>query len=220
MNPYLGLAVSYLFVFIVIGFSALLQKKHLLSDEGARKFVHIGASNWYLIAMLVFPIETNIWFVIAAPVSFIVLNYISYKKHIFKPIERKGNGNLGTVYFPIALLFLISISYYVLEKPFVGLLGMLVLGYGDGFAAIFGTKIKSKKLIFGKTVAGTLAMFTFSFLVALAIGLIYLPNYAFLMALSVAVVATLVEIFTPYGLDNLTVPIVSSAIVYVFGILL
>ena len=49
----LGIILSFIYVFIVLGLSTLLQKRGL-SAEGSRKLVHIGVSNWWLIAMFCF----------------------------------------------------------------------------------------------------------------------------------------------------------------------
>ena len=46
----LGIILSFIYVFIILGLSTLLQKRGL-STEGSRKLVHIGVSNWWLIAM-------------------------------------------------------------------------------------------------------------------------------------------------------------------------
>lgn len=46
MNNIWGLIVSYVFIFVVIGISTVLQKKNVLKDEGARKFIHIGVAHW------------------------------------------------------------------------------------------------------------------------------------------------------------------------------
>ena len=49
----LGIILSFIYVFIILGLSTLLQKRGL-STEGSRKLVHIGVSNWWLIAMACF----------------------------------------------------------------------------------------------------------------------------------------------------------------------
>ena len=207
-----GLIVSYLFVFAMIGLSTVLQKQRILNDEGARKFIHIGVSNWYLIAMLFFD---DVWFAIIPPITFIILNYISYKQNLFKAMERNGRGNLGTVYFPISLLIVTYISFnntLGFQDPkamqYFGALAILILGYGDGFAAVFGKALGKKKLYQDKSWIGSMAMFGFSFVVALTLLIIFSgASQVFFIALFIAVIATLIELFSPRGLDNLTVPL-------------
>lgn len=210
-NNILGLVLSYVLVFVVIGLSTLFQKKGILKDEGARKFIHIGVSNWWILAMLFFD---NVWYAIIPPITFIILNYISYKMNLIKSMERGGNGNLGTVYFPISLLILVIISFGILDKPEIGAIGILILGYGDGFAAVIGQKYGKRELKYNKSLEGSLAMLLFSFVVAFTIIFIYHGSKAFYLAPIMALLATMIELYTPKGLDNLSVPLANSLFYY------
>ena len=87
-----------------------------------------------------------------------------------------------------------------------GLIAILVMGYGDGLAAVIGTAYGKHPLVFGKSVEGTVAMFVASFAVTAIAMLVVAPAGWLLSALVVAVVATAVELVTPKGLDNLSVP--------------
>ena len=214
----LGLVLSYVLVFVIIGLSTVLQKKGILGDEGARKFIHIGVSNWWVLAMFTFD---NVWFAIIPPITFIILNYYSYKTNLIKSMERSGNGNLGTVYFPISLLILVTLTFGVTNNPLIGAIGILTLGYGDGLAAAIGSKWGKRKLIYGKSVEGSLTMFLATFIVTF---ILLAFNFSLPIALSVALVlaiaATLIELYTPKGLDNLTVPLFTSLIYYLILIII
>lgn len=215
MNNYLGLGLSYVLVFLIIGISTVLQKTGVLKDEGARKFIHIGVSNWWILAMIFFD---NVWLASIAPVTFIGLNYISYKMNLIKAMERSGNGNLGTVYFPISLLILVLFTFAI-NQPFIGALGILILGYGDGLAAVVGKKYGKVQLRNGKSLEGTFTMFVSSFVVALVLFTIYTPS-VFYLAIPVAIIATVIELYTPKGLDNLSVPLGTSLFSYLLLIIL
>ena len=218
---YWGLVLSYVLVFLIIGISTVLQKAKLVGDEGARKFIHIGVSNWWILAMIVFEGEMAIWFAIVPPITFILLNYYSYKTNLIKSMERSGNGNLGTVYFPISLLILVILTFGVINKPEVGAVGILVLGYGDGLAAVVGKAFGKHKLVDNKSLEGSLTMVVVSFVVVTLI--LNLSGYTILTALWVAVVvsiiSTVIELYTPKGLDNLTVPLLSSLLIYLLLLL-
>ena len=43
-------------------------------------------------------------------------------------MERDGKGNLGTVYYPIALLIVLILSFEVFNNPYLGLMGAFVIG--------------------------------------------------------------------------------------------
>lgn len=211
MNNGVGLIGSYGLVFAVIGLATLLQKKGILGDEGARKFIHIGVSNWWILAMLAFD---DVWLASIPPLTFILLNYISYKSNLLKAMERGGKGNLGTVYFPISLLILVVLSFGLWDAPWIGGLGILILGYGDGFAAIVGTRFGTHKLVFGKSLEGTLAMFVSSLVVAVLLMWIVSAPLPIWTAFLFAITASAVELLTPKGFDNLTVPLFVSGFAY------
>jgi len=213
----IGVIISFIFVFTIIGISEVLKKKGILSVEGSRKFVHVGVSNWWLLAMYIIP---NYIFALIPLLIFVVLNYMSYKKNIFSSMERgKGKEDLGTVYFPLSLAVLVLFTWWdgvLFKNPYYGAVGALVMGYGDGFAAILGDQygkhvyhIRGSK----KSIEGSAAMFVFSFLVTIIILFLefhILNGLHFLIAFLVAVVSTLIEGITPLGFDNITVPILST----------
>ena len=105
MNNWLGILVSYLYIGLIIVGANLFKKR---SKEASRKFIHIMLGNWWFIAMYFF---TNVWFVAFVPASFVIINYLSYKKNIIKVMERDEQDGLGTVYYAISLLILAIISF-------------------------------------------------------------------------------------------------------------
>jgi len=211
MNNIAGIAVSLLFVFLIIGLSSFLSKKGILKEEGSRKFVHIGVGNWWFIAMIFFD---NIWFAVSIPALFIILNYISYRSTIFKAMEREDNsGGLGTVYYAVSLFLLAAWSFSGSHSPWTGGVGILVMTYGDGFAAVVGRKYGRRVFkVFGQTksLEGSLVMLVISFIVIFIIlGLTLSAGWHILLsaALILALIATLIELVSAFGLDNLTVPL-------------
>lgn len=207
----MGIILSFSFVILLLTISTLLSKKSILSKEGTRKFIHIGVSNWWIIAMIFF----DGWlFASIAPAVFILLNYLSYRFTVIKAMERgAGRGDLGTVYFPISLLVLVLFTFSSLSHPYVGAIGILVMGYGDGLAAVIGKRFgKLTYHIAGneKSYLGSLTMFVVSFIVTTIILSAYAPTHLVIPSLVIASAATFIEAFSPFGLDNLTVPILTS----------
>jgi len=210
----LGIIVSFIFIFLIIGVSTFLTNKKILSGEGSRKFIHIGVANWWIIAMIFF--DSPLWAAVV-PALFIIINYISYKKQIFKAMERGGEkSDLGTVYYAISLFVLSIVTFWEGMNPYVGAMGILIMGYGDGFAAVIGKKYgKHKFEVMGgqKSLEGATVMFVVSFVVAFIIAQLA-GGSSLLLPLSLAMIATLVELFSPYGTDNLTVPFITSLSYY------
>ncbi len=216
MSNVWGLVGSYVLIFLIIGISTILQKAKLIGDEGARKFIHIGVSNWWILAMYFFNDDNAVWFAMIVPFTFIILNYISYRTNLLKAMERGGKGNLGTVYFPISLLILVALTFGVLENPFIGAVGILVMGYGDGLAAVIGKAYGKHKLAFGKSIEGSITMFIASFIVVFLVSsFTQSVQVSLILALGVSALATIVELITPKGLDNLSVPLSTSLIFYI-----
>lgn len=213
MNNIAGIIISFLFTFSIIGISTIMTKQGVLSGENSRKFVHIGVSNWWIIAMIFFD---NPIYAAIPPGCFVFLNYIAYRKSIFKVMEGERNKkDLGTVYFAVSLLILTLVTFSSGSHPYIGGLGVLIMGYGDGFAAVFGTKYtKYSFKIWNntKTLSGTCAMFVFSFLAAFVILKIYNPASALPISVILAFAATIIEMFSPLGIDNLSVPLLTTYI--------
>lgn len=207
----LGIIVSFIFVFLIIGTSTILTNKKIINGEGSRKFIHIGVSNWWIIAMIFF--KNPIWASIV-PSIFIIINYISYKKQIFKAMERGKNKNdLGTVYYAISLLIISILSFSGIIEKYSGAIGIFIMGYGDGFAAIIGKKYSKKYfkiLNTEKSIEGSLTMFIISFIITIIFSSISAQNNIIITSLLIATISTIIEILSPFGIDNLTVPIIIS----------
>lgn len=211
MQQLLYIIDSIVFVFVMIGISSFFYQKKWVNLETSRKIIHIGVSNWWLFMFFAFD---QLIAAMIPPILFIVLNYVSYKKNIFTSMERKEDHSLGTIYFPISLLLMVIFSY-TLSNPLIAGSGIFVLGYGDGLAAIFGKNYGKHKIYKNKTILGTSMMFITSFVMILFLASFILSTQNILViSFIVASVATLVELFSPKGLDNLTIPIMTSVLLY------
>ena len=124
--------------------------------------------------------------------------------------EESEKDGLGTVYYAISL-FLISIfTFGIIKRPEIGLCSILIMGYGDGLAAIIGRSVKSLPYKIGKTkktIAGSATMFFISFfIVAIFLASISSPMW-YLKAVLVAISVTVIEAVSIKGTDNITVPV-------------
>jgi len=214
MNNWIGLGASFGFVFVVIGLSTLLSTLKVLDGESSRKFIHIMVSNWWFIAMFFFD---NVWFAAITPAAFVVINYYSYKNQTFKAMERDGSKkDLGTVYYAISL-FVLTVATFSNGLEAIGAIGILTMGYGDGFAAVVGEKFSKTKLNIGNTVKsieGSLMVFFFGFAIAGFVFASMGDAWWGVKALLIGVVSTGLELCTKDGFDNLTLPIGVSLMSY------
>lgn len=210
MKNIIGIIVAYVYVFAVILSAKLVENKGV---EASRKYIHIMLSNIWIIIMMFFD---NVYLLSIVPFSFVILNYISYKKNLIKVMERDTNSQdgLGTVYYAISILIICIISYGILKNPIMGLPGILIMGYGDGFAAIIGKSVKSKSYKIGnssKTLAGSATMLVIAFIIFAVF--LHGINLWWLKALIASILITIIEAISIKGLDNITVPIISTLMV-------
>ena len=209
---WLGILISYIYIALVIVGAKIFEKK---GKEASRKFIHIMLGNWWFIAMFFF---TNVCFAIFVPLTFVIINYLSYKYNIIKVMERDEQDGLGTVYYAVTLLILAIVSFGIFKNPILGLVPNLIMAYGDGLAAIIGKNAKSKRYKLGdskKSFAGSL---TFFVIATILIGgyLMYMKQEIFwqsahwpLVSIMSAFLITAIEAISSKGTDNITVPISS-----------
>ncbi len=213
----LGLILSFAFVFLMIFLATVVQKLFKLSNDFSRKIIHIAVGNWIFIALYYF----KDWYIaIIGPVTFILINFLSYKFTIFKAMELEEK-NPGTIYYPISLAICTLFTYARQPLLMLPYLGIMAMTWGDGMAAVIGRKWPIRQLRPRKSLAGSIAFFIFT----LASCLIYLALEAqhfsgseiFGFALMAAVVGAIIELYSPKNLDNLTVPILLGCIGYLIG---
>ncbi|HKM07040.1 MAG TPA: hypothetical protein VJ869_08630, partial [Sphaerochaeta sp.] len=214
-----GLVASFAFLGAVIVFAFVLGKKTDISSETMRKIIHIGVSNWWFLEISLF---TTLSYALVGPIFFIISNslftFLDWGRFIGMNDRKR---NYGLIYFPVTLLLLVVLQYQGVLPSIACTIGVLVMGYGDGLAALIGRKWGKRKLNIpsgGKTWLGTVVMLLVSFLVTF-IGLLMtsLPLGSVVgVSLLVGAVSAFVEAITPLGLDNLSVPLLAAFIVGVF----
>ncbi len=213
---WIGLAASYLFVSLVIALCTLLLRGGLISASSSRKIIHIGVSNWWLLAMAMFDSPL---FAAIGPASFILINSLALRFNLLPAMAPSaGRRDWGTIWFPISLLLLVILCWSRIMPFWIGGLAVLIMGWGDGLAALVGESLAVRSpRIPGtrKTLAGSGAMFAASFAVAFAFDFLAnpcspSPAAAAGHAALIASVASIVELFTPFRLDNLTVPLATA----------
>ncbi|PSN76766.1 phosphatidate cytidylyltransferase, partial [filamentous cyanobacterium CCP4] len=209
----IGLIAAWLAV--VGGAAEGLRRTADLDTEITRKIVHIGAGHVILLAWW---LHTPAWMGIAASVVFSGVALLSYRLPILPGINGVGRNSLGTFFYAVSIGVLTAV-FWPLELPQYAAIGILVMTWGDGLAALIGQNFgRHPYKVFGnqKSWEGSLAMALASFLVCvLVLGLTAgFTGAVWGTALVVAIAATLLETLSFYGLDNLTVPLGSAALAF------
>lgn len=203
-----GFILSYVLIVVVVGITMVIQKLTGLDSRSARKLIHIGVSNWWFLAAYYF---TGPLFPMIGSVTFIAANLVLTRVDLVPGFKTEpGENNLGTVYFPVALLILSYLCFTGYTSLSVGAAAVVVLGYGDGLAALTGMHLGKHTLINNRTVEGFTAMALFAFLALVAVAKIYGDPVTLLPFAGIALAAAIVELVTPRGLDNLSIPAVTG----------
>ena len=205
MIPILIYTFLYCFSFFSLEF---LKRKKILSVNSTRRMIHLGA------AIIAFSFPAYLSLAQSLIMCLIVLMIMSFSRKIslFSHIHAVERKTWGEIFYPIGMM--VAVFFFLPNNPESFRIVILILGISDLLANIVGTRWGTKYFnIFGgkKTIEGTVA-FCISTLIILLIFKISLP-----IAIFISLVAGAVEFFSPYGSDNLTIPIVVSALLIFFG---
>ncbi len=194
---------SWIIIVLLIAF--LCKRYFPKKEELSRKIIHIGTGPVILLAWL-FDVPKNIAFLSALLIT-IALG-VNYQFRLLPAIEDIDRKSFGTIAYGISITLLLLLFWplYALSIS----IGVLSMAFGDGLAGLIGKSIKSPKwLILGQTksIAGTLTMGTVVAIVILIISYINNLDIQPLEIIVISLIATFLEQISPWGIDNLTVPI-------------
>ena len=217
-NEWWTFCVLLISILIFVLGSELILQFGWLSPNSNRRLVHMTIGLLITLSPLIFSTyhqPSTLAFI------FIILNIFAFNNKIFKGIHSQGRITYGTIYFPIAY-FILTIGFWQYTELIIISLSLLALS--DPLAAIIGentthgvefTAWKDKK-----TVQGTAAFFISAILLIWMITnylFAYSNTYLLFFTLFTATGATLAEICSHRGSDNLSIPIVS--ILFMIGFL-
>lgn len=198
--------VIYLLIF---AFSEILYRRGL-DGKITRKIDHIGGG----ITSLFLPSLTSVSFVIFLGIAIMILLALFQKRKWLKSLNNKKHIEFGAVAFPLSIALSSILWYNNIRNAFY--ISVLVMSLADSAGCLFGyfwgNRYKIKK--FNKTLLGSLSFYMVTVLVLSFFILPSEPVAIFLIILG-GFMLTITELVTPFGLDNLTVPIIAGYI-YIF----
>lgn len=218
---WLQLALASAWLGAVSLVAAIINRYTSANSEIRRKVVHIGTGNVILLAWW---LHIPAWVGITASILASAVTLLSYKFPILPGINSVGRQSLGTFFYAVSIGLLVA-WFWSLSQPHYAVLGVLVMTWGDGLAALIGQRFgKHLYHIWGmnKSWEGSLTMALVSYIVSSLIFLGVQGNIwqTWVVSLAVALVATSLEAFSKFGIDNLTVPLGSAALAFVLNQLL
>ena len=199
---------------VVLLSSEYLWRRKIVKGERARKFIHILAGVW--MAFWPFYLPFDAIFILGC-FSFVLLLYSRFT-NLFHAIYAVKRTTYGELFFALAII----VCAYLGEEAWVYTTSILLLALADGGAAVVGRfwGAKNQYKVFGsdnltKSVSGTIAFAVFAF-TSIGIGLLVggstvLEGNA-LYFIGIPLALTVVENFSPYGLDNLLTPVAATIV--------
>jgi dolichol kinase len=227
----LGLYVGYL---IATGVPAVLLKARFdVPFEIIRKVYHI------VITLSIFPLVTffNTWYM--AVLAALLLALIIYP--ILGCVERApfyqrvaveracGEFKISLIIVQVSMALMIFVFWGLLgpEWKYVAVVAVMAWGFGDAAAALIGKnfgrrRIQHPRIEGTKTMEGTQAMYVTAGLAIFFTLLVYAGQpwqVSIAVALLVAPVCAIIELFSKRGMDTLTVPISTGlAVLFVMAL--
>lgn len=203
-----------------------------ISSALSRKIIHIGTGPIFVLCWLLFEDNLRSRFLAALVPLAITIQFLLIGLEWLKDpaavaaMTRHGKAReilRGPLYYGIVFVVLTVLYWY--HSP-IGLTALMLLCGGDGLADVVGRRLKSSSLPWsrGKTLAGSLAMFTGGWLLTMGVLTVYValgklpsPMSHYLIPVStITLVATLVESLPLRDLDNLTIPLVAVLFGHLF----
>ncbi len=208
---------NLIFPFVVIVFIAIgikisdsLVAAGKISKNTSRKLIHIRVSNRALFRYFAYLDHRTKRIRVIPPILFVIIFIVKSRAPPDDPfvrsMSRTGDPKEllgGTFYFTI-MATILMLTYVLVPKLRVrAIMANVVLGRGDGLAALTGGYIR----IGSRSLSGTLG-----FIVgALIAGVFYLRLFGFDITIEYLVypiiVGAIAELITPGGYDNITVPL-------------
>ena len=205
------------FSILVFLFSVEIGLKYFnISRLYTRKFIHIITG--LILCIVAYYLQSNIPIILFS-LLYVIIDLWALRKGKFKSIHPDGNS-FGTIFYAISVFTLALIFWN--ELKFLFIITNLIMIIPDAMAALMGeqyaraffTPLTEKKSLIG--------MMTMFFLTTIIIISALLTFYhislteVILIAVTVGIIATVSELLSFRGSDNLSVPMFSGLYLYVF----
>jgi phytol kinase len=212
---WLRIATVPVYVGAIVLIAELLHLYTDIKPEYVRKVVHIGTGNVILLAWL---LHLPPWVGIVSAVVAGIVTLISYRFPILPGVNSVGRKSLGTFFYAVSIGVVTAI-FWNLQLPHYGVIGILIMAWGDGLAAIVGQQFgKHPYTIVGNTKSwegtGTMLLVSYGIVAIVLFSVQGNIWQTWVVGIPVAIIATAVESIAQWGIDNLTVPLSSAGLAW------
>ncbi|RDE14609.1 MAG: hypothetical protein C4K48_06065 [Candidatus Thorarchaeota archaeon] len=225
------IAVIYAVIILVI--ADLGRRKMHLGSDFTRKTVHLfaGAAIWTV------PYYPHAWVATFVALTFVVMlglantdRFGRFFAAMARPEDLEHGSVRGPFWYAVSITILTAVFTFTgyQEAYFLAGAAIMIMMLGDGMSAPIGMKYGARhtKVIFGskRSIEGCLGLFIFGFIGAMIafwwFGIYSDPIFTssagylnmLLLALVGALTGTIVELFSPKGTDNVTLPMITCLV--------
>ncbi len=193
-----------IFLFVVTDF---IKHQFLLDSNNSRKIVHIASC----VTVCTFPYTLSNSEIYLICFIFVIITSFTKYRNIFKSIHSVDRTTFGAEAYPIGVL-IATYCFLPLDKT-AFIYGMLVGGFSDSIASIIGKYYKYKEIIvFGqkKSLGGSLSFFITTVIISYLFIFILGIELSIISILIIAFILTMAELVQTFGIDNVTIPVLSG----------
>ncbi len=201
----IAIIIIAVWIITILLISFLCKRYYPEKEELSRKIIHIGTGPVIILAWL-FNIPKNIAFFSAFFIT-IALG-INYQFRLLPAIEDIERKSFGTIAYGISITLLLLLFWPRYASSIS--IGILSMAFGDGLAGLIGRSINSPKWsVLGQTksIAGTFTMGSVVAITTATISSINSMDIQPIEIIVISLIATILEQISPWGIDNITVPI-------------
>ena len=237
------LLLTYIYVFATILIPVELKKRDKITKFQARKAVHLFAG----LSILITPYFTWPWWAVLLAGSMTILTFLSSKKSKVKQLrdlydsigeeaEEKAGYLQGPFHYCLSITILITLFAIIApDQMYFPIAGILLMIISDTLASVIGKKYGKIKIKLPwpnttRTLEGSLTFFVSGFILCfIAFMFLGVTNpitqihisleAALLYSLITSILATIIELISPSTYDDLTVPILSSLIIFLITLI-
>ena len=186
-----------------------VKKWFSLESEDSRKIVHVSS----LLTVCTWPFFLENYGIYIICILFILINIYTKKAGMFKAVHTVRRATIGAEILPVGIM--ISTFFFLPENRTSFIYGILIVCFSDLMAELVGKKLKFYEYkIFGqkKSLGGSIAFFISTFLITSGMLVFLETDIIISHVMIISILLCLVEAVHTFGLDNFTLPVVSSIV--------
>ena len=217
----IALIAVYIYVALIFVIAEMVLKT---KPEVSRKFLHIMIGNMIFAMPFLSDAWVMVWF-LTLPITIILFFLTEYSPIKIENSVTESGHALGLFFYAGIWTILIAVFS---KQIWIVALAIVPMVYGDGFAALIGQKFgKIKYTVFGgtKSLEGSLTMFVITTVMSVFVWMVFttigypMPEFNLFYIIAISAVATVCEALSYGGIDNLSVPALTSILYYLVAVM-